>query len=513
MINNPNIYIWTDKEDKNKVNIQDIPNIETDSKTFSEKISKLAEEAVKMKKKKGMEKLKSKPTLKDIVSVDNPEKYKIVRKFIQDRARKVYGGIAINSYLPKEEKIYKEEDIPDYDFYSPEPWKDVVDLSNMFYKEGYKFVEGRAGMHKGTYKVLVDLWPVADITYLPKKEYDMIETTIQDGIHFVSSLKLFESMYKEFSEPFANPTRWPKVSVREKLLQKWANPLEKYKCSTDIFTLTELDSKHLQILERCKEYIERKSLIYSGGVAYNTYMNIAESDKRVSVQNYTVLSENANEDVKDLFTFLIKKFRNISITSHFYPSRELNNTVYRIYLINKDENILVIEIVNLTSCTPFQKIGEKYIVSLDYLFYELYDSAVFGETEKEREDSKCKLKYLLEVQKEYYKYNNITELDESPFKRFFTTCKGPFGENIKINILEKMIEREREKPKTYYKNGYKIKIFKEEPIPIECKNKNRENCNYPCTWGKRECIGIPKGVYRPGEIESPEYSGSGRYED
>jgi hypothetical protein len=514
MNNNPNIYLWTKRGDSSKVNIQDIPEIKYDSKSFSEKISKLSEEAVKNKKKSSMERLKNNPTLKDIVSADNPNKYPIVREFIKDRSRKVYGGIAINSYLPESEKIYGTEDIPDYDFYSPDPWNDAVSLANIFHKKGYKFVEARAGMHKGTYKVLVDLWPVADISYMPKKEYDMVETTVKDGIHFVSPLKLLESMYKEFSEPFANPTRWPKVAIREKLIQKWTQPVENIKCSEDIFTQKILSETQVKLLERCKEYIEKKGLIYSGGVAYNTYMDLADSNKRVSVENYTVLSEKASEDVKDLFTILIKKTDKLNITSHFYPSRELNNTVYRIYLVGKDKNTLLIEIVNLTSCTPFQKIGQKYVVALDYLFYELYDSAVFADTEDDRHNYRCKVKYLSEVQKQYYRKNNIGELDQSPFKRFFTTCKGAFGENIKINILEKMIEREKEKPKTYYRKGYKIKIFKESEKSEECKNKEKHSCSYPCIWGKRgECIDIPKGVYRPGEEDSPEYTGSGRYED
>src|SRR5690606_20137115 len=110
------------------------------------------------------------------------------------------------------------------DFFSPDPWNDATDLADRFHELGYKFVEARAGVHKGTYKVFVNMWPVADITYMPKSEFDKISVKKIRGLNIVSPFKLLESMYKEFSEPYANPTRWPKVAIREKLLQKWIKP-------------------------------------------------------------------------------------------------------------------------------------------------------------------------------------------------------------------------------------------------------------------------------------------------
>ena len=57
------------------------------------------------------------------------EASKVVEKFIRTKQRKVYGGIAINETIKlkdTKQKIYEDnDDIPDWDFYSPEPIKDA----------------------------------------------------------------------------------------------------------------------------------------------------------------------------------------------------------------------------------------------------------------------------------------------------------------------------------------------------------------------------------------------------
>ena len=67
----------------------------------------------------------------------------MVEKFIKEKSRKVYGGMAINETIklrdPKKQ-IYEDEnnDILDWDFYSPEPVKDALELMLELDKLGYK---------------------------------------------------------------------------------------------------------------------------------------------------------------------------------------------------------------------------------------------------------------------------------------------------------------------------------------------------------------------------------------
>ena len=107
------------------------------------------------------------PVIKEIIS--------IVEKFLVKTQRVCYGGTAINNILPEEEQFYdKSIELPDYDFFSPEPLKDAKDLADIFNKHGFNEVEAKAGMHAGTFKVFVNFIPVADISFLPKELYKKI---------------------------------------------------------------------------------------------------------------------------------------------------------------------------------------------------------------------------------------------------------------------------------------------------------------------------------------------------
>lgn len=512
VMGNPNLYCWVPVSLKNvkpldldieNVNIQDIP---PPPDNYEDIVAQLAEEAEDNRSKDVMRKLGYTSDENLIVSVDDPKKYKIVKKFIKDKGLKLYGGAAINYYLPREEKIYNPTDIPDYDFFSPDPWNDAVELADIFYIKGYKYVEARAGIHKGTYKVYVNLWPVADITHMPEKEFEKIKTKTISGIKIVSPYKLLENMYKEFSEPYANPGRWPKVAARQKLLSKWTKPLKKkFKCSKDLFSggKITIPEQQAQLLELVYLYIQKNKLIFTGDIVYNTYMEVAGADKRVVVSNYRVLSENAHKDIQELFSLLMQKHSDLDITTVHYPARELNNTVYKIFAVIDEKLVEICTINQLNSCTPYQWIFGRYIVSIDYLKYDLYITVVYGDTKQMVNDALCKLQYLTKVQYKYYEDKNIGETDKSPLQRFITKCKGPFSHRLKTEILNRWIERV-ERAENIIKEWSPTHCIRKCPrdvIPEECKNKAKSTCKYPCFWNKYigRCTGIPKGIYRPGE--------------
>lgn len=512
---NPNIFCWIPMSKKqlavqnklediplDELSIQDIPEVDLDK--YEDEITDIAEETLKNKYREGLKKLQNNPTTRDLVSVDDPKKYKIVKDFIMQKGRKIYGGTAIDAYLPPEAKIYEPDQLPDYDFFSPDPWNDAVELATILYKNGYIYAEAKAGIHKGTYKVYANFWPVADITFIPKSEFEKIEVTVINGMPVVSPFKLLESLYKEFSEPFVNPTRWPKVSVREKLLQKWVNPLgNDFNCSTLLFhgENIKLSSIHKKLLEICYVFILEKGLIFTDSIAYNTYIEIGGGLKRVAVDHLRVLSETAHTHIQELFTQCLKITRDITILTEFIASRELNQTNY--IICHNESNICII--TQLTSCTPIKNILGRKVVAIDYLKYDLFDSAVFSETEQERNDYKCKLQYLTKIQERYYKNKKLKEVDISPFQRFVKTCVGPFQENIKVEFLNRWLDKTAERNTVIreWNAKYRIRKYTREPIQPECMNKEKEACEYPCAWNPyiNKCTGIPKGGFKPGDID------------
>ena len=87
--------------------------------------------------KSGRKKINN-PEIQDII--------KIVEDFLKKTKRICYGGTAINNILPLEDQFYdKTTELPDYDFFSPDPLNDAKKLADIYYKLGYT-VEAKSGM-------------------------------------------------------------------------------------------------------------------------------------------------------------------------------------------------------------------------------------------------------------------------------------------------------------------------------------------------------------------------------
>ena len=103
---------------------------------------------------------------------------KIILTFIKSQKRKIYGGYGLNLLIldsnPKD-AIYQAEDMPDIDFYSPEPLQDLIELCNILHELGFKKVSGREAMHKETYSLRVNGHLYCDITYMPANIYHKIK--------------------------------------------------------------------------------------------------------------------------------------------------------------------------------------------------------------------------------------------------------------------------------------------------------------------------------------------------
>ena len=65
-----------------------------------------------------------------VMSPEVSEIIKIVEQFLINKKRVCYGGTAINNILPIDDQFYdKTIEIPDYDFFSPDPVNDAKKLA------------------------------------------------------------------------------------------------------------------------------------------------------------------------------------------------------------------------------------------------------------------------------------------------------------------------------------------------------------------------------------------------
>lgn len=195
--------------------------------TFQERELSILRSAVDEIEKSTGYTLINNPSVKTIIE--------IVEQFLRDKKRICYGGTAINNILPLKDQFYdKKVELPDYDFYSPDPMKDAKELADIYYKKGFEEVEAKAGMHPGTFKVFVNYMPVADITYLIDDIYKNIKkrAIIVDGIYYTPANYLRMSMYLELSRPNGDVSRWEKVLKRLSLLNKHY-PLKGRRCDRE----------------------------------------------------------------------------------------------------------------------------------------------------------------------------------------------------------------------------------------------------------------------------------------
>lgn len=252
--------------------------------TFEECELAILRQAVDNIENKSGRKMIDNPTVQEIIL--------IVEKFLIKTQRVCYGGTAINNILPEDDQFYdKSVELPDYDFFSPEPLQDSKDLADTFYKLGFKEVEAKAGMHAGTFKVFVNFIPVADISFIPKDLYKKIhkKAIVKSGIYYSPPNYLRMLMYLELSRPQGDASRWEKVLKRLTLLNK-TFPLRGKDCDfMEIQRLFDSEKKLSEGIEKKVFHIVRDSLInqrvvFFGAMANQMYLRDIKKFRKKKLQ-------------------------------------------------------------------------------------------------------------------------------------------------------------------------------------------------------------------------------------
>lgn len=445
--------------------------------------------------------------------------YDIVEEYIKKHGRKLYGGSALNMLLPQKHKIYKRDTLPDYDFFSPDPWNDAIKISDLLYKAGYKYTEAKSGIHKGTFKVFADFLPIADITYLPEDLYDKVPTIKKQKFKVVSPAYIQMTLYNIISKPIESPIRWPKVAFRQKLLEQWAPPkYRKQQCSKDFIGVDNqpaIDPELEKALQIVYKESRKSKLIHGGALAYNKYIEIGGGNLRLPVYYYELFAEDAGAHAEYLETAISKVTTQTLIADVSYlPHKDMNNVTFILFMEIDEQKVPIFSITELTRCIPVKYLGGRHFCSIDYLFYELYHQMFNSDTTLHSFDVSCLIRYLHYIQNKYYKKLGISELDKSPLQRFVTTCRGPFVDVIREEFYSRWIDRAElqtqitnivpkgDTVKLIGVDGRKIRVYPDNSFTsTECSGLQKDNCNYPCNWvdDLGMCGNIPYTGYQPGQ--------------
>jgi hypothetical protein len=160
--------------------------------------------------------------VRNVIHDDITNALEIVKRFITDNDLILVGGMAIDLALKlKGDGIYTDEQLPDYDFYSPVHTEHAYMLGAMLCKQGFPNISCIQAGHITTMRVRVDYETVADITYCPPSIYKTIPTLKYGKMRIVHPHFQMIDQHTSLSFPFtqSGPTlvifhRWKKDMVR-----------------------------------------------------------------------------------------------------------------------------------------------------------------------------------------------------------------------------------------------------------------------------------------------------------
>jgi hypothetical protein len=367
---------------------------------------------------------------KRVVSSDEIQKViRIVEDFIKRKGLICYGGTAINNILPEDDQFYdKEVEIADYDFFTTDGVKDSTELSDLYFKNGYKDVEAKSAQHAGTYKVFVNFIPVADITTLHKDIFFSLkrEAIQVAGIYYAPPNFLRMSMFLELSRPAGDTSRWEKVAKRLALLNK-NYPVTDMDCESMDFQREmankENKEKEDTIYDTVRNTFINQGVVFFGGYAislYSKYMPKHLQKKFQKIADFDVIAHEP-ETTAEIVVERLKDtgVRNANIVFHD-PIGEIIPEHYEIR-VGKDTIAFVYKPVACHSYNILPLNGQKVkVATIDtmlsfYLAFLYADKPYFSEF---RDRILCMSKFLYDVQQK----NRLEQ--KGLLKRFSITCFG-----------------------------------------------------------------------------------------
>jgi hypothetical protein len=375
----------------------------------------------------------------------------VVEEFLRKTKRICYGGQAINAHLPASHKIYDPTySIPDYDFFTPSSANDIHMLTNLLKRAGFTEISIREGMHEGTTKVYVDYIPVADITSIHSKIYEILykRSATFDGIHYLDASSLRMLMYLELSRPRGEVGRWSKVFERLMIFNEFIPITQcriRYKSSM-------LSSEQITMLMR---FITDRKRIFAGADLIDVYGHML-THKRTTVhldiaakKPILFFSPNSYQDA----LYIVSQFHSLSNKKYKIQTLTIQKSdIIPFFTIIKQGKHIVTCIIEYSAChayveLPFDKGDTIRIASLDtlitlYFSLGLLDRRLFTVGSME-----CMANKLVEINMKIRQTDTMSIL---PF--ISVTCEG--HQKMLPSLIREKLERitrkrNNEKRKTY----------------------------------------------------------------
>ena len=432
-----------------------------------------------------------------------PNPFDVTKQFIQEKGLKIYGGLALHELLSKKKSpIYDKYEFPDYDVYSPNAWEHAKELCDILFNMGFYFVDVRSSIlnneKHATYKVSVDTIYILDLTQsgctslqlkekdcdkcgiskdnkcmslfnnIPcynlyensEKEYTKVFDYKKDKSLYPSKLFVCApdwmkiSIYRELTEPLANPDRLEKVASRLEMF-KSKYPYLAHKCELyDVDKrLNTSQEKHRQmfaeVFKFLEKYLDKNSFINHGIRAYNFFTNGLKGVAKKPINHYEVYTQLSElDDYSKLVKLLNNKFKNFNfkIQQNIQYWKEVDVLDFVLFAKPNKKSSKFHKLAVFTfnhECLPYIQYNNVRYVTLDRMKYLYYRNVAINEfvrnVEKYPVDYSCLLRDLLHAERNGIKKYPL--LDKGKYRRFVLNCEGELLDKLKSRLFSRFRDK------------------------------------------------------------------------
>jgi hypothetical protein len=388
---------------------------------------------------------KYEPTIHEIKNVN-----KDIINFIKEKKRIIYGGYAQNELIKlksNDEGFYKETDIADIEFYSPDPIGDTIDLVDLLYKKNYKYVEGKEGVHPETYKIFVNFINYCDITYMPKNIYDNCPRKEIDGLYYTHPHFMLIDAYRVYSDPMTSYFRLTKTFTRfNKLMHYYPfneDMLYNKVIFNNIVATQQIHPKGHNILRFIRHKIIMTTgidskLIVVGQYAFNQLMKISKAPETylIDCSFYQVISTDYNNDIEKIQNIMKKEYPNLKIKKYapFFQFLDKSTEFY----IN--DNLVLRVYASNDRCIVYRKSEKKNTYFGTYQLIFMYNLIQYNINKIRNIDIQINtygsmLIRMMKARDKYLENNNKTVLDKTIFQEFTMSCIGEPKDLLRESFL------------------------------------------------------------------------------
>jgi len=420
----------------------------------SEDIIKINDNIEKIKEDAQYEyRLTNEPTLEESSNIS-----KAIINFIKKKQRVVYGGYAQNLLIMnknKEDVFYKEidgafynwPDLADIEFYSPTPIQDAIELTEELYSKKYKNIEVSGGMHDGTYKIFVNFLNYCDISYIPNIIFNNMPIIKVDGIKSTHPHFMMVDAYRIFTDPMTSYWRLDKTIRRFQKIFKYF-PVDQSGNNVKIELVKNDDTDDFIR----KNIIHNSKLIVVGFYGYDYY--VKKSVEKNAINNYSyyeLISTDLETDAKKIHKLLKDKFGKKIKVKEFFPFFTFIDKRIEFYYNDK---LFLRLFGNNERCIVYNYSEAKttnfgtYNLVMMYLYFDYYLAFI----NKDKTNTKLFLELigkLYHARKIFLDDNNLTVIDDSPFRDFTYKCFGTQIDPKRTERLEGIEKKNKNKPMKY----------------------------------------------------------------